>query len=154
MDTIRVTKAQKIKAIMDNLPHDLHVVFEGNDERSPYLLDYEEAVSFLNKELETLSNKSSGERKETETQKRNRELRQVILDYFGDHPTIAMTVTEMANTIPELAGFSTSKMTGVIKPISPASEKNPNGTGELVFTMTKKGEKKFHLPELNLADNS
>ena len=75
-----------------------------------------EIVEKLGKILAQTEKKNSGERKQTDKQKKNGELGQVILEWLKTQ-TEGKTVTDMMKEIPELAELSNQKVSSIVKPL-------------------------------------
>lgn len=101
----KTNKIQKYEAIVSYL--------KGETPAVDYSLD-EVLNEFIPHEIELLRKKNSGERKPSKTQEENKAYATAIVEYMTENPNVLYTVTELANTIPELNGLSTSKVTAVV----------------------------------------
>lgn len=104
-NVIRVTKAQKFAAIKDFLPSDLRRVFPGNDDKQDYVLDYAEAIQFLDETIDLLNRKNSSEsKKQVEAQKIDEEYKEIIVKYLASlsGEESGKTCTEILNDNPNL----------------------------------------------------
>ena len=93
----------------------------------PAVADNSELVDFINHELELLDRKNSadGEKKLTATQKENVGIKQAILANMERDKLY--TVGDMIKSFPELEGFSTSKVSAILRQM-----RDDVGTGEII----------------------
>lgn len=116
---IRVTKAQKLTAIKGMIPEDVSVTFKGDGEKGKqdYLFNYAEVIAFLDKELELLSKKNSGDKKLTAAQKENEKFKEDIVDFLTTLPADSKgaTCTEMFKKIPTLNEYSPQKVAALCR---------------------------------------
>ena len=92
----------------------INAVTENNYTTVDFTTD--EIVEKLEKILAQTEKKNSGERKQTDKQKKNGELGQVILEWLKTQ-TEGKTVTDMMKEIPELAELSNQKVSSIVKPL-------------------------------------
>lgn len=137
---VRVTKAQKLAAIKGMIAKDASVTFQGNAEKGKqdYLFNYEEVIAFLDKELELLSKKNSGDKKLTVDQKKNEEYKADILDFLAGLPedSKGVTCTEMSKKIPSLSEYGSQKVSALCRQLKEAGQ---------VVANTEKGRTLFAL---------
>lgn len=123
---IRVTKAQKLEAIKSAIPADFRHVFpgatdaNGNTTKAAYVLDHDEAVAFIDKELALLAKKNSGDKKLTKDQEANEGYKELILDYLSKLPaegegSEGVTCTQMFKEIPAFAEYSPQKVSALCR---------------------------------------
>ena len=96
----------------------LEIAINAVTENSYKTVDFstDEIVEKLEKILAQTEKKNSGERKQTDKQKKNGELGQVILEWLKTQ-TEGKTVTDMMKEIPELAELSNQKVSSIVKPL-------------------------------------
>ena len=96
----------------------LEIAINAVIENSYTTVDFstDEIVEKLEKILAQTEKKNSGERKQTDKQKKNGELGQVILEWLKTQ-TEGKTVTDMMKEIPELAELSNEKVSSIVKPL-------------------------------------
>ena len=70
------------------------------------VIDNEELVAFIDRELELLNRKSSSKRKPTERQVENESLKNLIIETLMKEDTL-MSIPELQDNIPELTGLKT-----------------------------------------------
>lgn len=137
---IRVTKAQKLTAILNNLPENFSVTFHGDSEKGKqdYVFNHTEAVSFLEKELELLSKKNSGEKKLTADQKQNEIYKEDIVNFLAGLPEEAkgVTCTEIFKRVPSMSDYSPQKVASLCRQLRDAGR---------VVSYTEKGKTLFAL---------
>ena len=104
MANTKITKTQRFE--------DLSALIHG--EPVKYGTTIEEADAFIAHEVELLSKKNSGERKETDTQKANAKYRDLIAAYLAAQ-TEGRTCTEIAKGIPELSDFNNQKVAALMR---------------------------------------
>ena len=92
----------------------INAVVEHGYDTADFTTD--EIVEKLEKILAQTEKKNSGERKQTDKQKKNEELGQVILEWLKTQ-TEGKTVTDMMKEIPELAELSNQKVSSIVKPL-------------------------------------
>lgn len=109
---VRVTKAQKLKAIRDSIPENFTTLFSGTDSRAEYIFDHDEAVSFIDSLLDALAKKNSKSGELSPDQKKNETYKQDILNYLQDKPEGAIC-TDMFKGIPSLFAFSVQKVSAL-----------------------------------------
>ena len=74
----------------------------------------EEADAFIAHEMELLTKKNSGERKETDTQKANRKYQALIAEYLALQDS-GKTCTEISKGIPDLSDFNNQKIAALVR---------------------------------------
>lgn len=77
------------------------------------VIDNEELVSFIDRELELLNRKSSSKRKPTERQVENEGLKNLILETLMKNDTL-MSIPELQDNIPELADLKTQRVSALL----------------------------------------
>ena len=77
------------------------------------VIDNEELVSFIDRELELLNRKSSSKRKPTERQVENEGLKNLILETLMKNDTL-MSIPELQDSIPELADLKTQRVSALL----------------------------------------
>jgi hypothetical protein len=90
---------------------------------------------------------SSGSKKMSPTQLENEHFKGLILDFLAtiDDDSDGVTCTEILKGIPELnENYQVQKVTGLVRQLCPATEKNPKGTGQVTFKEVK-GKNLFRL---------
>jgi hypothetical protein len=83
---------------------------------------------------------SSGSKKMSPTQIENEHFKALILDFLATLPddSDGVTCTEILKAIPDLCdNYQVQKVTGLMRQLSPATEKNPNGSGQVVSKEVK-----------------
>lgn len=122
---IRVTKSQRISDIISLLSGD----------PVSYDTTVNEAIAFLNHERELLDKKNTrtGTKKLTPTQVENESLKGLILDYLSSIDSEdGVTCSDILKAIPEFSEFQVQKVSGLVRQLLPATEKNPKGTGQVI----------------------
>lgn len=104
MANTKITKTQRFE--------DLSALIHG--EPVKYGTTIEDADAFIAHEVELLSKKNSGERKETDTQKANRKYQALIAEYLAVQ-TEGRTCTEISKGIPELSDFNNQKIAALMR---------------------------------------
>ena len=77
------------------------------------VIDNEELVSFIDRELELLNRKSSSKRKPTERQVENEGLKNLIIETLMRNDTL-MSIPELQDSIPELTGLKTQRVSALL----------------------------------------
>lgn len=104
----RITKAMRfedIKAMLNGSPVN-------------YGTTIEDAMTFIDHELGLLARKNSGEDKEqTKTQQENEGYKAIILEFLAALPEdkIGVTCTEIIKGVPEFDGFTTQKISPLVR---------------------------------------
>lgn len=104
MANTKITKTQRFE--------DLSALIHG--EPVKYGTTIEDADAFIAHEVELLSKKNSGERKETDTQKANRKYQALIAEYLAIQ-TEGRTCTEIAKGVSELSDFNNQKVAALMR---------------------------------------
>ena len=104
MANTKITKTQRFE--------DLSALIHG--EPVKYGTTIEDADAFIAHEVELLSKKNSGERKETDTQKANRKYQALIAEYLSIQ-TEGRTCTEIAKGVSELSDFNNQKVAALMR---------------------------------------
>ena len=104
MANTKITKTQRFE--------DLSALIHG--EPVKYGTTIEDADAFIAHEVELLSKKNSGERKETDTQKANRKYQALIAEYLAIQNE-GRTCTEIAKGISELSDFNNQKVAALMR---------------------------------------
>lgn len=113
MANTKITKTQRFE--------DLSALIHG--EPVKYGTTIEDADAFIAHEVELLSKKNSGERKETDTQKANAKYRNLIAEYLAVQ-TEGRTCTEIAKGVPELSDFNNQKVAALMRQMFEAGTVN------------------------------
>lgn len=129
---IRITKAQRFEDIKALL----------NGETPTYGTTLEIAMEVLDHELELLAKKNSsgtGDKKLTETQQKNEEHKQRILEYLAGLPEDCegVTCTEILKAIPELSEYQVQKVSALLSRLKLAGRVNSvkGKGGKTLFTL-------------------
>lgn len=137
---IRITKAQKLTAIKGMIPEDVSVTFEGDSEKGKqaYLFNYAEVMAFIDKELELLAKKNSGDKKLSADQQKNEEYKEDIVKFLSALPegSDGVTCTEMFKKIPSMNDYSPQKVAALCRQLRDAGR---------VVSYDKKGKTLFSL---------
>lgn len=104
MANTKITKTQRFE--------DLSALIHG--EPVKYGTTIEDADAFIAHEVELLSKKNSGERKETDTQRANAKYRQLIAEFLAIQ-TEGRTCTEIAKGVSELSDFNNQKVAALMR---------------------------------------
>ena len=99
----RITKAmhfEDIKAMLNGQP-------------VTYGTTIEQAVEFIDKELNLLARKNSGDKKPTKTQEENEGYKALILEFLTDKNSV--TCTDILKGIPTLSEFSNQKISALMR---------------------------------------
>ena len=104
MANTKITKTQRFE--------DLSALIHG--EPVKYGTTIEDADAFIAHEVELLSKKNSGERKETDTQKANRKYQALIAEYLAIQKE-GRTCTEIAKGVSELSDFNNQKVAALMR---------------------------------------
>lgn len=112
---IRITKANRFE--------DIKALLTG--EATTYGTTTEDAIKFIDHELELLANKnkSDGEKKQTATQKENEGYKAIIIDFLttSGNPD-GMTCTEIGKAIPALSDFNNQKVAALLTQLKRAGK--------------------------------
>lgn len=104
MATNKITKTQRFE--------DLSALIHGTPVQ--YGTTVEDADAFIAHEIELLAKKNSGERKETDTQKANRQYQALIAEYLAKQES-GKTCTEISKSIPALFDFNNQKIAALMR---------------------------------------
>ena len=113
--TTRITKAMRfedIKALLNGQP-------------VTYGTSIEDAVDFIDHEVNLLAKKNSGEnKKQTKTQQENEGYKALILEFLATLPDDkdGMTCTEIIKGVTEFEGFSTQKISPLVRQLMAANK--------------------------------
>lgn len=127
--TARITKAMRfedIKALLNGQP-------------VTYGTSIEDAVNFIDYEMNLLTKKNSGEtKKQTKTQQENEGYKALILEFLATLPDDkdGATCTEIIKGVAEFEGFSTQKISPLVRQLMAADK---------VTKTEVKGKSLFHL---------
>jgi hypothetical protein len=77
------------------------------------VIDNQELVDFIDREIELLNRKSSSKRKPTERQIENEGLKNLILETLMKNDTL-MSIPELQDSIPELADLKTQRVSALL----------------------------------------
>ena len=130
MASTKVTKTQRFEDIRAMLDGTEPAIVDGE-----YRTTTEDAIAFINHEIELLSRKNSAERKETDTQRANAKYRNLIVEYLAVAES-AKTCTEIAKGISELSDFNNQKVASLMRQLVEAGR---------VTKATVKGKSLFSL---------
>lgn len=101
--TTRITKAMRfedIKALLNGQP-------------VTYGTTIEQAVEFIDKELDLLARKNSGDKKPTKVQEENEGYKALILEFLIDKNGV--TCTDILKGVPALSEFSNQKISALMR---------------------------------------
>lgn len=103
----RITKAMRFEDIKAML----------NGQPVTYGTTIEQAVEFIDKELDLLARKNSGDKKPTKTQQENEGYKVLILEFLATLPDTSdgVTCTEIIKGVTEFEGFSTQKISPLVR---------------------------------------
>lgn len=123
--TVRITKANRFEDIKALL----------NGEKVAYGTTKEEAIEFIDYQLELLARKNSGEKKPTQTQLENAEHKERIKTFLAMQ-TEGVTVTMMQKNILEFADLSNQKIARIAGDMAKAGEiKREVVKGKALFSL-------------------
>ena len=123
--TVRITKANRFEDIKALL----------NGEKVAYGTTKEEAIEFIDYQLELLARKNSGEKKPTQTQIENAEHKERIKAFLAMQ-TEGVTVTTMQKNILEFADLSNQKIARIAGDMAKAGEiKREVVKGKALFSL-------------------
>lgn len=77
------------------------------------VIDNQELVDFIDREIELLNRKSSNKRKPTERQIENESLKNLIIETLMRNDTL-MSIPELQDSIPELADLKTQRVSALL----------------------------------------
>lgn len=77
------------------------------------VIDNQELVDFIDREIELLNRKSSSKRKPTERQVENEGLKNLIIETLMRNDTL-MSIPELQDSIPELTGLKTQRVSALL----------------------------------------
>lgn len=77
------------------------------------VIDNQELVDFIDREIELLNRKSSSKRKPTERQIENEGLKNLIIETLMRNDTL-MSIPELQDSIPELADLKTQRISALL----------------------------------------
>lgn len=106
--TPRITKAMRfedIKALLNGMT-------------AQYGTTLEDAINFIDHEVELLARKNSGgDKKQTATQKENESYKELIVEFLAGLPddSQGVTCTEIMKSIPAFNGFNNQKISALVR---------------------------------------
>lgn len=106
--TTRITKAMRFE--------DIKALLNGNT--AQYGTTLEDAISFIDHEVELLARKnSSGDKKQTATQKENEGYKELIIEFLAGLPddSKGVTCTEIMKSIPAFKDFNNQKISALVR---------------------------------------
>lgn len=106
--TTRITKAMRFE--------DIKALLNGNT--AQYGTTLEDAISFIDHEVELLARKnSSGDKKQTATQKENEGYKELMIEFLAGLPddSKGVTCTEIMKSIPAFKDFNNQKISALIR---------------------------------------
>lgn len=105
-NNIRITKKNRFE--------DIIALVQGND--TAYGTTIDDAVDFLNHEIELLSRKSgsTGEKKLTDTQKQNQEYKEMIVEYLATVGEDGATCDTVRKSVPALYDYTPQKVSSLL----------------------------------------
>lgn len=106
--TTRITKAMRFE--------DIKALLNGDTVTHGTTLD--DAISFIDHEVELLARKNSGgEKKQTAAQKENEGYKALILEFLATLPddSKGVTCTEIMKSVPEFADFNNQKISALVR---------------------------------------
>ncbi len=125
MANTKITKTQRFE--------DLSAMLHG--EPVKYGTTIEDADAFIAHEMELLSKKNSGERKETDTQRANAKYRQLIAEFLAVQ-TEGRTCTEIAKGVSELSDFNNQKVAALMRQmVEDGTVRKATVKGKSLFSM-------------------
>lgn len=125
MANTKITKTQRFE--------DLSALIHG--EPVKYGTTIEDADAFIAHEVELLSKKNSGERKETDTQRANAKYRQLIAEFLAIQ-TEGRTCTEIAKGVSELSDFNNQKVAALMRQmVEDGTVRKATVKGKSLFSM-------------------
>ena len=125
MANTKITKTQRFE--------DLSALIHG--EPVKYGTTIEDADAFIAHEVELLSKKNSGERKETDTQRANAKYRQLIAEFLAVQ-TEGRTCTEIAKGVSELSDFNNQKVAALMRQmVEDGTVRKATVKGKSLFSM-------------------
>ncbi len=125
MANTKITKTQRFE--------DLSALLHG--EPVKYGTTIEDADAFIAHEMELLSKKNSGERKETDTQRANAKYRQLIAEFLAVQ-TEGRTCTEIAKGVSELSDFNNQKVAALMRQmVEDGTVRKATVKGKSLFSM-------------------
>lgn len=110
----RITKTMRFEDIKAML----------NGQPVTYGTTIEQAVEFIDKELDLLARKNSGDKKPTKTQQENEGYKVLILEFLATLPDTSdgVTCTEIIKGVAEFEGFSTQKISPLVRQLMAADK--------------------------------
>lgn len=110
----RITKAMRFEDIRAML----------NGQPVTYGTTIEQAVEFIDKELDLLARKNNGDKKPTKTQQENEGYKVLILEFLATLPDTSdgVTCTEIIKGVAEFEGFSTQKISPLVRQLMAADK--------------------------------
>lgn len=106
--TTRITKAMRfedIKALLNGMT-------------AQYGTTLEDAINFIDHEVELLARKNGGgDKKQTATQKENESYKELIVEFLAGLPddSQGVTCTEIMKSIPAFKGFNNQKISALVR---------------------------------------
>lgn len=106
--TTRITKAMRFE--------DIKALLNGNT--AQYGTTLEDAINFIDHEVELLARKNSGgDKKQTATQKENEGYKELIIEFLAGLPddSKGVTCTEIMKSIPAFKDFNNQKISALVR---------------------------------------
>lgn len=106
--TTRITKAMRFE--------DIKALLNGNT--AQYGTTLEDAINFIDHEVELLARKNSGgDKKQTATQKENESYKELIIEFLAGLPddSKGVTCTEIMKSIPAFKDFNNQKISALVR---------------------------------------
>lgn len=106
--TTRITKAMRFE--------DIKALLNGNT--AQYGTTLEDAINFIDHEVELLARKNSGgDKKQTATQKENEGYKELIMEFLAGLPddSKGVTCTEIMKSIPAFKDFNNQKISALVR---------------------------------------
>lgn len=106
--TTRITKAMRFE--------DIKALLNGNT--AQYGTTLEDAINFIDHEVELLARKNSGgDKKQTTTQKENEGYKELIMEFLAGLPddSKGVTCTEIMKSIPAFKDFNNQKISALVR---------------------------------------
>lgn len=110
----RITKAMRFEDIKAML----------NGQPVTYGTTTEDAVDFIEHEIELLAKKNAGDKKQTKTQQENEGYKALILEFLAtlSDTSAGVTCTEIIKGVAEFEGFSTQKISPLVRQLMAADK--------------------------------
>lgn len=127
--TTRITKAMRFEDIKALL----------NGQSVTYGTSIEDAVDFIDHEVNLLAKKNSGEnKKQTKTQQENEGYKALILEFLATLPddNLGATCTEIIKGVTEFEGFNPQKISPLVRQLMAADKvTKTEGKGKALFRL-------------------